>query len=152
MTKRRTKADKIEDQYTAFKRAQEGKPYKRSGTKDGSIATHPMVPVRCPYPEKDVLHDCLVWLRRNRIPCDRNNTGAGQMGTSGFYSYGIRNGGDIMGWLPNGIHFEIECKRGKGGRLSKGQQKRRRDIRKTPAYYFVIHGVEELEHYFERLI
>jgi hypothetical protein len=149
--KKQTKDDKCRDLYDAFKCMRDGKPVRRSMAKDGSIPTHSIVPVP-DLIESCVLADCLRWLREHRIPCDRNNTGAGQMGASGFYSYGIKNGGDIIGWLPNGIHFEIECKRGKGGRLSKGQQKRMRDIRKTPAYYFVVHGVEELIHYFEGLI
>lgn len=152
MTKRRTKADKIEDQYTAFKCAQGDKPYKRSGAKDGSIATHSVVPVDPDLLESCVLVDCLRWLRERHILCNRNNTGAGQMGTSGFYSYGIKNGGDIIGLLPTGQHFEIEVKRGRGGRLSKGQQKRMRDVRTNNGLYFVVHGREELEHYFEGLI
>lgn len=94
----------------------------------------------------------MKWLRKHGIMCNRNNTGAGQMGTSGFYSYGIKNGGDIIGLLPTGQHFEIEVKRGKGGRLSKGQQKRMQDIRANNGLYFVVHGLSELEHYFEGLI
>ena len=149
--KKRTKADKIEDQYTVFKCAQGGKPYKRSGAKDGSVATKSVVPVP-DLIESCVLVDCLRWLRERHILCNRNNTGAGQMGTSGFYSYGIKNGGDIIGLLPTGIHFEIEVKRGKGGRLSKGQQRRMKDVRANNGLYFICHGVEELVYYFEGLI
>ena len=73
-------------------------------------------------------------------------------GSSGFYSYGIKDGGDIQGLLSNGIHFEIECKRGKGGRLSKGQQKRMREIQESNGLYFVVHGVPELEYYMGEVI
>jgi hypothetical protein len=152
MTKRRTKAQKIGDCFDAFKCIKEGRKVKRSGAKDGSIATHPVVPVP-ELSERDVLAECKKWLDAHHIPCDRNNVGAGQMGTSGFHSYGIKNGGDIIGWLPrSGIHFEIECKKGKGGRLSKGQQERQIKCEETCALYFVIHGVPELEYYFGDLI
>lgn len=145
--KKQTKDDKFRDLHDAYRCLKEGKPVKRSGAKDGSIATHPVVPV-IDHAEFVVLRKCMNWLRQHGILCNRNNTGAGQMGTSGFYSYGIKNGGDIIGLLPTGQHFEIEVKRGKGGRLSKGQQKRRSDITKNNGIYLVVHGVPELEFYF----
>ena len=74
------------------------------------------------------------------------------MGTSGIYSYGIKNAGDIVGAIKSGIHFEIECKHGKGGRLSIGQQNRMLKVRKSNCYYFVVHGASELEYYFGCLI
>ena len=147
--KRRTKADKIGDCFTAFKCIKEGRPVKRSGAKDGSIATHSVVPVDETKSEAEVLKECIAWLKRHGIMCDRNNVGAGIMGASGFHSYGIKNGGDIIGLFPNGAHFEVECKRGKGGRLSKGQQKRMEDVRGNEGYYYIVHGINELEHYFE---
>lgn len=149
--KRQTKDDKFRDLHDAYKCLKAGQPVKRSGAKDGSIATHPVVSMP-DYLESTVLHMCLQWLKGAGILCNRNNTGAGQMGTSGFYSYGIKNGGDIIGLLSTGQHFEIECKRGKGGRLSKGQQQRMRDVRINNGLYFVIHGVSELEFYFGKLI
>lgn len=144
--KRRTRARKFVDYADAVKAINEGKKVKRSGTKDGSIATHPVVPVS-DDPEVYVLNSCLHWLRANNILCDRNNVGAGQIGESGYYSYGIKDAGDITGLLRNGIHFEVECKRGKGGRLSVGQQKRMRLIRENNGLYFVVHSIEELEYY-----
>lgn len=150
--KRRSKADKIGDCFTAFKCIKASVKVKRSGAKDGSTPTHPVVPVDEIKSEAQVLKECMAWLKYHGISCDRNNTGAGSMGTSGFYSYGIKNGGDIIGWFPNGIHFEVECKRGKGGRLSKGQQKRMKDVRAGNCYYFIVHGVEELEYYMGDLI
>lgn len=150
--KRRTKDQKIKDYYDVFRCIREDKKVKREGTKDGSIATHPVVDVDQKWSEAGVLKCCFTWLRQHNILCNRNNTGAGQMGESGFYSYGIRGAGDIIGLLDTGQHFEIECKRGAGGRLSLIQQKRMRDIRKKNGVYLVVHGVEELEHYMGELV
>lgn len=150
MTKPRTKLEKCLDYYDAFKCVQEDKPVKRSGAKDGSKATHSVVSVP-DLPEQEVLRACLQWLRTHHIFHNRHDVGAGDFGY-GYATYGIKGAGDIIGVLPNGTHFEIEVKRGKGGRLSKGQQKRMRDIRANKGLYFVVHGVEELQHYFEGLI
>lgn len=115
------------------------------GRKDGAEATKPMIP--CPdVLEAEVLKAVMMWLKRNRIQCDRNNVGSGDLDNRGeIHSYGIKYGGDIMGCLPNGVHFEIECKRGSGGTLSLGQQERRDLIRKNKGVYLVIHGTPELE-------
>lgn len=144
--KKQTRAQKYADYADAIKAMKENMPVRRLHSRDRSIPTYPAVGVQHPYLEKYVLHDCLVWLRRKEILCDRNNVGAGQIGESGYYTYGIKNAGDIIGLLPNGQHFEIECKRGKGGRLSLNQQKRMRNIRENNGLYFVVHGVEELEY------
>lgn len=147
--KRRTKAEKIADCYTAYECLKEGKPVKRSGAKDGSVPTHPVVDVP-DLPESEVLKECLAWLKQHGIYCSRNNVGAGDLTGRGYYaSYGIKNGGDIIGLTSSGQHFEIEIKRGKGGRLSKGQQKRQRNILDNNGIYLVSHGVEELEYYFK---
>ena len=150
--KRRTKAQKCKDYYDVFKCIREDRKVKREGTKDGSIATHPVVEVHRVYSERYVLRSCITWLRSHDILCNRNNVGAGEMGASGYYSYGIRGAGDIIGLLKTGQHFEIECKRGAGGRLSLEQQKRMRQIRENNGLYFMVHGVEELEHYFKELV
>ncbi len=144
--KKQTRKQKFGDLFTAYKCIKENKPMKRDGAKDGSVPTHSVVVVP-EYPESEVLKFCLDWLRKHRILCNRNNTGAGNVGTSGFYSYGIRGAGDVVGLNKRGVHFEIEFKRGKGGRLSIGQQKRLKDIRKNNGIYLVIHGTEELEYY-----
>ncbi|KKM02955.1 hypothetical protein LCGC14_1779280 [marine sediment metagenome] len=152
MKKRRSKDQKCSDYFDAFKAIQAGTKVKRSIAKDGSIPTHSCVPVDVSLSEAEVLKDCLTWLARHRILANRNNVGCGMVGESGFYSYGIIGGGDVIGCLPNGQHFEIECKRGKGGRLSLRQQKRMRDIRKNNGIYYVIHGLAELEYYFRELL
>lgn len=144
--KRQTKLQKFNDLANAVKQMRKGEPVRRIGAKDRSIQTHPVIDVPDVL-EKIILQDCLDWLRKKKIVCDRNNTGAGEMGTSGFYNYGIKNGGDIIGLTEQGIHFELECKRGRGGRLSIGQQKRMQIIRNNGGTYLVIHGWQELEYY-----
>ena len=126
----------------------------KPGRKDGGIPTKPLVP--CPdVLENTVLKEVLSWLRRRRIVCDRMNVGAGQIGISGFRTYGIKGAGDIIGLTRQGIHFEIEVKRGRGGTWSPGQYKRREKIVDNGGIYLLIHGVVELEylnaigHYFD---
>lgn len=148
--KKRTKADKIDDCFTAFKCISGDKSVKRSGAKDGSIPTKPIVPVP-DWSEADVLFECIVWLKHHCVFCNRHDVGAGDFGY-GYAIYGIKGAGDIIGLLRNGQHFEIEVKKGKGGRLSKGQQKRMRDIRVNNGLYFIVHGIAELVHYFEGLV
>ena len=150
--KKRTKFQKCGDYFDAFKAVQEGRKVKRSGAKDGSIPTHPVVSVDAALLEAGVMKDCLKWLKKNHILANRNNVGCGEVGESGYYSYGIIGGGDIIGCLPNGLHYELELKKGKGGRLSTGQQKRMKKCHNTNAFYFIVHGLAELEYYFKELI
>ncbi len=152
MAKKRTKSQKFADYADVINCIREGKKVKRSGTKDGSIATHPVVPVTSCLLEAGVLKDCLKWLKIKGIFCNRHDTGAGDIAGVGYATYGIVGAGDIIGLLPNGKHFEIECKRGKGGRLTIRQQKRMKDIRKNNGLYFIVHGVQELQYYFAELI
>lgn len=136
----------MNDLFNAYKCIKDGKPVKRIGAKDGSVSTHPVVPV-LPFPEKTVVAACISWLRKHHIFCNRHDSGTFQNIRGQWGSYGIRNSGDIHGILHTGIHFEIEAKRGKGGRLSAGQQKRLQDIGNNNGIYLVIHGIEELEYY-----
>ena len=122
---------------------------KRSGAKDGS---RPVLLVCCVDPDKleaEVLADCLDWLHRKGIFCNRHDVGGGDLVGEGHAVYGIKNAGDIIGALKDGTHFEIETKRGKGGRWTKGQQDRCLAVRATHAVYLLISGVEELEFYNE---
>lgn len=146
--KRKTKAEKKEDLFTAYKQMRAGEKVQRTGTKDGSIPTHPVVEVDKTKTEGVVLAECLSWLKRHRVMCDRHDCGAGNFG-SGYATYGIVGSGDIHGMLRSfgGKHFEIECKKGVGGRLSKRQQKRRDRVLANKGLYFVVHGLAELEHY-----
>ena len=151
--KRRTKALQYADIADAVKCINEGKKVKRSTYKDGSIPTKPVVPVRCPYPEKDVVHDCLVWLRRHHIMCNRHDAASFKNDRGQWGVYGIKGAGDIIGIVGGyGTHFELECKTGKGGRLSPGQQTRQKDVNRANGIYYIVHGVEELEHYFRNII
>lgn len=153
MAKRRTKAQKYKDLFDAFTCMREGKPVKREGTKDGSIPTHPVV--SCPdLPEWRVKKECISWLRRQGVFCNGHDAGTLQNAQGDWGSYGIKGSGDIHGILrnQNGQHFEIECKRGSGGRLSLDQQKRWRDVRGNNGVYLIIHGIQELEYYFKGII
>lgn len=148
MAKRQTRKQKFNDLANAYHQIRRGEPVKRIGTKDGSIATHPVVSVDPKKLEHEVLADCLSWLKKHHVFCNRHDAGTFQNERGQWGTYGIVNSGDIHGMgAPHGTHFEVECKRGSGGRLSIGQQKRMKDVRATGALYFVVHGVSELEHY-----
>jgi len=143
-----SKKQKLAEAHTLYTAKKAGtKP--RRGTKDGSIPTHPVVP--CPdLPEegKDGVKDvCYKWLIARRFLCNKHACGKkdGRL-------YGIKGSGDIHGYLHDGRGFEIECKRGRGGYQQKNQQERMNAVRKTGGVYAVIHGVPELEYYFEGLI
>lgn len=145
-----TKKQKLDNCYEAYHHTKHGTRPTR-GAKDGSIPTHPVVPVPDVL-EAEVLKDCKKWLTSHRIFHDRHDCGSGDLVGAGQARYGIRFAGDIIGILPNGIHFEIETKRGKGGRQSRGQQKRMVDVRATNGVYLVVHGVAELEYYWKGLV
>jgi len=147
--KHQTRKQVYNDLANAYHQIRRGEPVKRIGAKDGSIRTHAIVPVDPKKLEHEVLADCLSWLCEHRVFCNRHDSGSFQNERGQWGCYGIINSGDIHGMLKNnwGKHFEIECKRGSGGRLSKGQQQRMKDVRVNDSLYFVVHGVEELEHY-----
>ena len=147
--KRQTKLQKYNDLANAIGQIRRGEKVKRIGAKDGSIRTHAVVPVDPKKLEHEVLADCLDWLHRHHIFCQRHDAGTFQNERGQYGTYGIINSGDIHGMLRHhgGKHFEIECKRGAGGRLNMGQQQRRKDVRDNDSLYFVVHGVQELEHF-----
>lgn len=147
--RKRTRAQKIKDYYDVFKCIKENRKVKREGAKDGSIPTHPVVPVPDEL-ESVVLKDCLKWLKAHRIFANRHDSGSFQNSRGQWGTYGIKNAGDIIGLSKQGLHFELECKRGRGGQLSLGQQQRMHDVREARGIYIVIHGVEELEYYHDR--
>lgn len=135
--------------YDLYQAEREGVPF-RPGAKDGSIPTHPVVP--CPdIPEQGnsgVQDLCDKWLTRRRIMHDLHECDVGPGGAL----YGIKGAGDIIGVLRGGRHFEIECKRGRGGRLSKKQQERQEKVLQSNGIYVIVHGIPELEHYFKGLL
>lgn len=142
---KKTRTQKLDDCHAAYIAAKTGKRPKQR-TKDGSIPTHPIVPVP-DIPEAAVLAECHRWLLQHRIFHDRHDCGAGDVSGAGYATYGIKFAGDIIGLTKQGQHFEIETKRGKGGRLSKGQQERMCNIRFNNGIYLIIHGFGELEYY-----
>ena len=143
--KKRTKADLYGDHFTAFKCIKNGVDVKRATYKDGSLPTTPIISVP-ELPESEIVPLVLSWLRGRGVYCNRLNNGKGIFeGATNYGTYGIQGAGDIIGLLPNGKHFEIECKASKGGVLSKEQQLRYKNITKNNGLYFVIHGIPELE-------
>ena len=149
MKRRQIKQQKFNDLANAIGQIRRGEKVKRIGAKDGSIRTHAVVPVDPKKLECQVLVECLLWLKRHHVFHNRHDAGTFQNERGQWGCYGIINSGDIHGMLKKnwGKHFEIECKRGSGGRLSIGQQQRRKDVRDNDSLYFVVHGVEELEHF-----
>jgi len=151
LANKQSKDDKLRDFFSVYKAIKEGVPVKRHGAKDGSIPTHPVIDVPDVL-EKEVVKACQKWLISRGIFHDRHETGAGDIAGKGYATYGIKYAGDIIGILPDGRHLEIECKRGKGGRLSRGQQERKEAVEETNGMYLIIHGAEELEYYLESVI
>ena len=149
MVKRQSKADKFRDLANAVNQINNDEKVRRIGAKDGSIATHPVVPVDPTTLEAEVLRDCLVWLSNHYVMHNRHDAGTFQNNRGQYGTYGILRSGDIHGMLRHhgGKHFEIETKRGKGGRLSKAQQKRKMDVEYNNGLYFVVHGINELIFY-----
>ena len=145
--KRQTKLQKFNDLANAIGQIRRGEKVKRIGTKDGSIRTHPVVPVDPKKLEHEVLADCLSWLKKHHVFCQRHDAGTFQNERGQYGTYGIINSGDIHGLNKQGIHFELETKRGSGGRLTTGQQKRKQMIQENNGIYLVIHGWQELEYY-----
>jgi len=151
--KRQTKKQKFNDLANAIGQIRRGEKVKRISAKDGSIATHPIIPVDPKLLEHEVLTDCLEWLRGHHIFCNRHDCATVDVAGAGYGTYGIKNSGDIHGILkPNGHHFEIETKRGSGGRLTMGQQSRMKQVRDSGGLYFVVHGIEELEYFMKEYI
>ncbi len=149
--KQRTRVQKYKDYFDVFKCLKEGRKVKREGAKDGSIVTIPTVLVP-DILESQVLKQCLAWLKARGIFANRHDAGTFQNSRGQWATYGIKNAGDIIGILEDGQHFEVECKRGRGGRLSLGQQQRKHDVEANNGVYMVIHGQPELEFYFKHLI
>ena len=143
---RQTKATKFARIAQMTRTIREGRKPMPKMRADGSVGTKPTVP--CPdLPESEVMALVLSWLESHGCVVDRMNNGAGYLnGREEYGTYGIIGGGDFVGMLPDGRHLEIECKKGKGGSLSKEQQKRMRRVRRANGVYEVIHGVPELEY------
>jgi len=135
----------------AVKCMRENKKPKRSTNKDGSINTKPFFIVD-PQLEKDVLKECIAWLRKRGCVADRLDAGSACMDNGQIYRYGIIGAGDIIGILPNGIHFEVECKRSTGGKWSISQQRRKKKIECNNALYFIVHSLIELQHYMKGVL
>ena len=71
--------------------------------------------------ESEVLSWTLEILRSHNIFCWRQNTGAFKTQNGGFFRSSRAGVADIIGCLPDGRFLAIECKRQKGGKVSKAQ-------------------------------
>ncbi len=143
MTKRPTKKQTFQSYHDHILQ----KPTKRK-----SIPTKPTIACEDVL-EHEVLSGCMSWLSKRRIIGDRNNVGKFDPRDTGeLMQFGIVDGGDWIGLLPNGRHLEIECKRGRGGTLSVGQQKRRKKILMNNGVYLIVHSAEELELLMEKYL
>jgi hypothetical protein len=129
----------------------EGKKPKRATNKDGSISTKPLFIVE-PQLESEVLKECMAWLRKQGCVADRLDAGTAYMDNGQIYRYGIVGAGDIIGILPTGQHFEIECKRSTGGKWSISQQRRKKKIERNNALYLIVHSLVELQHYMKGVL
>jgi hypothetical protein len=98
-----------------------------------------------PKTERKVLEECKAWLEAHGCMVDRLNNGCFQT-AGGWRRYGIIGGGDLLGCTRDGRHFEIEVKKGAGGRLSTAQQRRRDRVTAHNGIYLVVHDVTELEY------
>ncbi len=94
-------------------------------------------------PEGKVKKACLIWLNEHGISAWPRSTGAVRIG-SGFIRYGKVGAADIEGLLPNGIHFEIECKSAVGKQSYK-QKIFQKMIERNNGLYFLVRSVGQLE-------
>lgn len=141
-----TKKQKFADFHDAMKcLKREEKPRRLNGrAKDGSLPTKPAIEIANPKSERDVLDECKAWLEARGCMVNRLNNGS-FCTAGGWRRYGILGGGDLLGCTRDGRHFEIEVKKGRGGRLRVEQQRRRDKCLAHNAIYLVVHDVEELE-------
>ncbi len=144
--KRQTKQQKFNDLADTIKCLRQGMKPLRLGQrhKDGSLPTHPVIPIANPLPESQVLKDSLGYLQRRGWQADRLNNGSFQT-ADGWHTYGIVGGGDII-CIMRGLHIEIECKAGEGGTWSVAQQRRKRRVERAEGLYLIVHDVSELEY------
>jgi hypothetical protein len=89
-------------------------------------------------PEGEVVRACLDYLEIRGIKNTRMNTGR-----RGGVSYGSEGWPDIIGCLPGGRFFAIECKAGRG-KLSPEQVKFQRDIIRQGGLHIVAYRVEDV--------
>ena len=94
--------------------------------------------------EDVVLKQCLEYLKMNGIFCWRNNIGCAKVGNR-YMSFGLKGSSDILGILPNGCFFAVECKRERGGRLSEHQKEFLSKINENNGFAICVNSVYDLE-------
>lgn len=90
------------------------------------------------------MKDCLEYLQIKGIFAWRNNTGAVKVGRR-FIKFGYKGSSDVIGILPNGKFLAVECKREKGGVLSKEQKDFLQTISENGGLAVVVHSLNDLQ-------
>lgn len=97
-------------------------------------------------PEKEVLRECLDFLKIHGILHWRQNSGAFKTESGGFFNAtGMKGVSDIIGCLPDGKFLAVECKRGTGGMISQKQREFLAAVADNNGVAIVANGVEKLE-------
>ena len=94
--------------------------------------------------ENDLLKQILEYLGLKQYFCFRNNTGAFRNSRGGFYRFGFKGSGDILGLTPAGRFFSIEVKL-KGKYPSPEQKDFMLTIVKNGGIAFVAYCLEDVE-------
>lgn len=102
-----------------------------------------MIKERLRSTEDSVLKDCLGYLSLTGIYHWRNNTGAVKTGGR-FVRFGFKGSADILGICPDGRFLSIECKRTKGGKISKEQQDFYNNIKKNGGVAMFCNSLESM--------
>ncbi len=88
----------------------------------------------------------MEYLRARRIFHWRQNSGAFMAGSGRWVRCcSIRGVSDILGVLPDGRFLAVECKRGRGGRVSPEQSEFLANVNANGGVGIVVQSVEELE-------
>lgn len=103
-------------------------------------------------PEGSVVRAILDYLDIRQILYIRNNSGVARPerkdGTKGFVKFGAVGSADIIGCLPGGRFFAIECKAGRG-KLTPAQVEFQRKTIREGGLHIVAYRVEDVIEVFE---
>lgn len=112
----------------------------RQKRKDGGVQVKPTI--LCDnIPESEVLKDVISLCNRLQIRVRRNNVGKFFIDGK-WREYGIKHAADLIGNIGS-LYIEIECKKGKGGVWSRGQQVHAEKVRSSGGIYVLVHSAEE---------
>ena len=101
-------------------------------------------------PESVVLSQCLTYLKCKGLFAWRQNTGSFKTEGGRYFKSGLPGTSDILGLLPDGRFLAVECKREKGGKVSREQLRFLESIAWNNGIAIVCHSVEELQEKIEK--